>query len=80
MKFGTTLKMGKQINTVVRNSLFQLRQLSKVKPFISFCDSEIVLHAFVTAHLDYFNVLYVGMDQASLSRLQMVQNAAARLL
>uniref|UniRef100_A0A669DV26 Reverse transcriptase domain-containing protein n=1 Tax=Oreochromis niloticus TaxID=8128 RepID=A0A669DV26_ORENI len=80
VKFDTALKMDKQVNTVVRKSFFQLSQLSKVKPFISFCDLERVLHAFVTTRLDYCNGLYIGIDQASLSRLQMVQNAAARLL
>lgn len=34
----------------------------------------------MTTRLDYCNGLYIGIDQASLSRLQMVQNAAARLL
>ena len=37
-------------------------------------------YAFVTSRLDYCNALYVGMDQASIKRLQLVQNAAARLL
>lgn len=34
VKFDTALKMDKQVNTVVRKSFFQLRQLSKVKPFL----------------------------------------------
>ena len=34
----------------------------------------------MTSRLDYCNALYVGMDQASIKRLQLVQNAAARLL
>uniref|UniRef100_A0A669ET81 Reverse transcriptase domain-containing protein n=1 Tax=Oreochromis niloticus TaxID=8128 RepID=A0A669ET81_ORENI len=80
VKCDTALKMDKQVNTVVRKSFFQLRQLSKVKPFISFCDLERVLHTSVTTHLDYCNGLYIGIDQASLSHLQMVQNAAAHLL
>lgn len=41
---------------------------------------EKVVHAFVSSHLDYCNVLYLGVSQASLSRLQLVQNSAARLL
>lgn len=34
---------------------------------------------FVSTRLDYCNAIYVGVSQASLSRLQLVQNAAARL-
>lgn len=51
-----------------------------MKPFLSFKDFERVIHAFITTRLDYCNALYIGVNQASLSRLQMVQNAAARLL
>lgn len=39
---------------------------------------EIVLHAFVKSHLDPCNSLYCVSQ--SLSRLQSVQNSAARLL
>ena len=34
----------------------------------------------MTSRLDYCNAVYVGVNQASISRLQLVQNAAARLL
>ncbi len=47
---------------------------------MSFQDLEKVLHAFITSCLDYCNSLYSGLPQSSLSRLQLVQNAAARLL
>jgi len=33
-----------------------------------------------TTRLDYCNALYAGLSQASLTRLQLVQNAAAHLL
>ncbi len=38
------------------------------------------MHAFITTRLDYCNALYVGVSPASIARLQLVQNAAARLL
>lgn len=37
----------------------------------------LVLHAFVTTCRHHCNILYVGVDQASRSHLQMVQKAAA---
>lgn len=73
-------KLEKQINSVVKVSFFQLRLLSKVKPFLSFKDFERVIHVFISSRLDYCNAIYAGVSQASLSRLQLVQNAAARLL
>ncbi len=41
---------------------------------------EKVVHAFVSSRLDYCNVLYLDLNQLSLSHLQLVQNSAARLL
>lgn len=38
------------------------------------------MHAFVTSRLDYCTSLYIGAPQTCITRLQLVQNAAARLL
>ena len=65
---------------MVKASFFQLRQLAKVKPVLQKKLFETVIHAFVTTRLDYCNALYMGATQASIARLQLVQNAAARLL
>ena len=72
--------MDKQINSVLKSAFFQLRILSKVKAFLSFADFEKVIHAFISTRLDYCNELYFGVSQNCLHRLQLVQNAAARLL
>ncbi|KAF7651145.1 hypothetical protein LDENG_00115480 [Lucifuga dentata] len=39
-----------------------------------------IIHAFVSSHLDYCNSLFTCLSKASLDRLQAVQNAAAKLL
>lgn len=60
---------------------FQISILSaKIKSFLSFKDLENVIHSFISSRLDYCNSLYLGVAQSCLSRLQLVQNAAARLL
>ncbi len=68
-------KLEKQINSVIKSSFFQLRLLSKVKYFLSFSYFERVIHSFISTRLDCCNALYVVVSQASLSRLQLVQNA-----
>lgn len=78
--FDSELKFDKQINSVVSASFFQLRGLCKLKSLLSFGDLETVIHAFISTRLDYCNALYAGVNQFSLSRLQLVQNAAARFL
>ncbi|KAF7656381.1 hypothetical protein LDENG_00042100 [Lucifuga dentata] len=41
---------------------------------------EMIIHAFVCSRLDYCNSLFASLSSSSLDRLQMVQNAAVRLL
>ena len=69
---------------MVKASFFHLRLLAKVKPYLrpwlDQLNLEKVIHAFITSRLDYCNSLYVGIDQAELNRLQLVQNAAAHFL
>ncbi len=63
-------------------SIIRLILLSNhvVKTFLSLRKFEIVIHAFITTRLDYCNSLYYGVNSSSIGRLQLVQNAAARLL
>ncbi len=78
--FDRELKFDKQINNVVKSCFFNLRLLAKVKPFLSAIDLEKLIHAFIFSRLDYCNTIYIGVNQTALARLQVVQNAAARLL
>ena len=73
-------KLDKQVNAVLKSSFYHLRLLSEVKPFLSFNLLEQVVHAFISSRLDYCNALYTGIGKNALSRLQSVQNSAARLL
>ena len=79
-KMDCDFKLEKQISAVVKSGFFHLRRLAKVKPLLSHQHFETVIHAFITSRLDYGNALYFGVSQSSLARLQLVQNAAARLL
>ncbi len=78
--FDTDLNFEKQVSAVVKSRFFQLRQIAKLKSMLSFKDLEIVTHAFITSRLHYCNALYMGLNHSSLNRLQLVQNAAVRLL
>lgn len=80
VKMDSDLKLDHQISGVVKSSFFHLQQLARVKPMLPRDLFERVIHAFVTTRLDYCNALYSGINQTVLSRLQLVQNAAARLL
>ena len=74
------LSFNNQVTKVVQSCFFQLRNIAKIKSFLSYSDLEKVIHAFISSRLDYCNSLYSGLNKKTISRLQLVQNAAARLL
>lgn len=73
-------KLETQVSTVVETSFYQLREIAKAKPYLPPRDLKTLIHAFIASRLDYCNSLYLGLQHSSLHRLQLVQNAAARLL
>ncbi len=76
----SALKFNFQINEVVKASFYQLRMISKIKPFLARIDLEKLVHVFIFSRLDYCNSLYYSTQRKLLDRLQMVQNSATRLL
>lgn len=65
---------------LTRNCFFQLRNISKLRNMVSRNDLELIIHAFVSSRLDYCNSLFTCLNKKELSRLQLVQNSAARIL
>ncbi|XP_034065138.1 protein polyglycylase TTLL10-like isoform X2 [Gymnodraco acuticeps] len=78
--FDPTLSLEPHIRQVVKTSFFHLRNIAKLRPSLTRPAAERLIHAFISSCLDYCNSLLYGISSTSLSRLQRVQNAAARLL
>uniref|UniRef100_A0A8C4SIS2 Uncharacterized protein n=1 Tax=Erpetoichthys calabaricus TaxID=27687 RepID=A0A8C4SIS2_ERPCA len=74
------LNFKSHINLITRTAFFQLRNITKVRPLISFKDAEKLVHTFVFSRLDYCNTLLSGLPKKDINRLQLVQNAATRIL
>lgn len=60
--------------------LLQIRNIAKVKNFQSQADLEKVIYALISSWKDYCNSLYLGLKQKVISRLQLIQNSAAKHL
>ena len=52
----------------------------KLKNYLSRENLLTLVHAFITSRLDYCNSLLYGVPKEQISKLQRVQNAAARLV
>ncbi len=78
--FDSQLSMSAQVAAVCRSGYYQLRQLRPLRRCMTAEAIETLTHAFISSRLDYCNGLYYGISESLLSRLQSVQNAAARLV
>jgi hypothetical protein len=78
--FDSHLNMKQHISKVRQTSFFHLRNISAIRKYISTDSCEKLIHAFVTSKLDYCNSLLINLSKCELSRLQKVQNVAARIV
>ena len=59
-------------------TFYHLRNIARIRKFISLKTTETLVHAFVNSKLDYCNSLTYDLPKYLLQKLQYVQNAAAR--
>ncbi len=77
---GQDFSLDQHVNYLVCNCFYQLRNIAKLRPVVSTAEMEMIIHAFISSRLDYCNSLFTCLSNSSLKRLQVVQNAAAKLL
>uniref|UniRef100_A0A8P4GNX2 Reverse transcriptase domain-containing protein n=1 Tax=Dicentrarchus labrax TaxID=13489 RepID=A0A8P4GNX2_DICLA len=78
--FDQDLSFNSHIKQTSRTAFFHLRNIRKNRHILSQTDAEKLIHAFVTSRLDYCNSLLSGCPNKSIKTLQLIQNAAARVL
>ncbi len=69
----------KIIFPMLQRAFFHLRNIAKLRNMLTVSDEEKLVHAFMTSRLDYCNALLCGCPASSINKLQIVQNAAARV-
>ena len=74
------LNFNAYINQVTRIYFFHLRNIARIRAYLSLDDAKTLINAFVFSRLDYCNGLLSGLPKKSIDKLQLVQNAAARVL
>jgi hypothetical protein len=75
-----TLSMESHVNSVVRGCRHQLRSISKIRRNLTRDSCQSLISALVFSKLDYANSLLTKLPKSQVHKLQLVQNAAARLL
>ena len=72
--------MDAHVANVVRSCFYQLRQLRSVRRSLTIDARHTLVSAFVASRVDYCNAVLYGVSAKVTRRLQMVLNAAARLV
>ena len=78
--FDTSMSMDNHIAAICKSAFYHLRNISRIRKYLSFHTAEMLVHAFVSSRLDFCNSLLFGLPKQSLKKLQHVQNVAARIV
>ena len=68
------------MTAVSRSAIFHLRNISRIRRYMTAAATEQVIHAFVTSRLDVGNALLRGRSLKQIQRLQIIQNWTACLI
>ena len=72
--------MAANVGKVCNKTVFGLYKIRQIRKFLSEDSTKILIHAFVTSHIDYCNSLLFGIPKYQIDRLQKVVNATVRLV
>ena len=78
--FDECLTMEKHVSAMCKQGFFHLRNIAKIKPYLTEESLLTIAHAFVTSKLDYCNSLLVGLPSTLIDKLQSVQNSTAKMI
>ena len=68
------------MTAVCRSAIFHLRNILRIRRYLTAAATEQVVHAFVTSRLDIGNALLYQQPLKQMQRLQKIQNWVARLI
>ena len=70
------MSMENHIAAMCKSAFYHLRNISRIRKYLSLHTAEMLVHTFVSSRLDFCNSLLFGMPKQTLKKLQHVQNVA----
>ena len=77
--FDPNKNMSAYVSKVIKSANYHLRNIGKIRKFLNTDTTKSAFVSVVTSRLDYCNILFCGITDELLCRLQEVQNNAARV-
>ena len=71
--------MKKHINFIYKTAFFELRRIRTIRHYLSIDAAKTLVVSLVFSRIDYCNSLLAGIPLSLISKLQRIQNCAARL-
>ena len=78
--FDSKFSFTNHVNSVIKSSFANLRDLHHIRRFLSYDVSIMVANALVSSRLDYCNSLFRSLSYKNITRLQNIQNCLARFV
>ena len=74
-----TMSMEQHISNTSRSAYMHIRKINSIRHYLTDYAVKTLVQSNVLSRLDYCNVIYTGLPQKSIRRLQLTQNAAVHL-
>ena len=78
--FTPHMDMEKHVSNLCRSAYIQLRNIGRIRKFLTVDATRTLVNSLVTSKLDYCNALLVGIPNSTIGKLQRIQNTAARII
>ena len=75
-----TLSLKHHITQKCKTAMWNLQRLKAICPFLTTEACHTIVRGIVCAHLDYANAIFAGLPDCEISKLQRVQNIAAKFV
>ena len=73
------LNMSQHVHSVCRTGYYHLKNIGRIRRYLTLDATKTLVHALVTSILDYCNSLLYGLPANHLAKMQHLQNACARV-
>ena len=80
VSFQSDMSMEQHVNQLLKSCFFQIRNISRIRYLLDTTTIKLMIQTLVTSRLDYSNALCFKISATLMSKLQKIQNAAARLI
>ena len=78
--FDEHVNMDAHVKSICRSAHFHLRNISKIRSFLTESATVQLVHSLVTSRVDYCNSLLYGLPNSKIQKLQRIMNVACRIV